>query len=73
MTEETLAKFKEKITEMHHDLFDVLAGTDVIFTELCDLEEMADKELHTHLAEDAERMQGAPWLQDEPTKEEESK
>lgn len=50
MAPETVAKFKEKITEMHHDLLDLLNGYDVIWTELTDLEDMADKNLGTRLA-----------------------
>lgn len=65
ITPETLAKFKKKITEMHHDLLDLLNGYDIIWDELTELEDMADKELGTHLVEDSERMQGAPWLEDE--------
>ena len=56
MTPETLAQFKEKITTMHHDLLDLLNGTDVIFEELMELEDMADANLGTHLIEEAEKM-----------------
>ena len=64
MTEETLAKFKEKITELHHDLLDWLNGTDTIFDEFVELENFADKELHTHLAEYGE-MIGAGCTEEE--------
>lgn len=81
MTPETLAKFTEKITELHHDLLDLLNGFDVVWMELGDLEDMADKNLGTHLNEYADQvgagMTDEEWkaynAKFEPTKEEESK
>ena len=79
MTPETLAKFTEKITELHHDLLGLLNGFDVVWMELGDLENMADKNLGTHLTEYADQvgagMTDEEWkaynAKFEPTKEQE--